>query len=155
MASTSYSNNNNNAGISITRPPIFDGVNFSYWKNRMMIWICSQDQRIWNVIEEGNYIPTKKDTQKVGDVDVEKEIPKTKKEYTEDDWKRIAFNYKAINFLHYGLNQDDYLKISTCTTAKEIWDKLVITFEGTDHVKKSKISTLTREYQLFKMQEGE
>ncbi|MED6153888.1 hypothetical protein PIB30_106403, partial [Stylosanthes scabra] len=25
----------------------------------------------------------------------------------------------------------------------------------TDHVKKSKISTLTREYQLFKMQEGE
>ncbi|MED6199509.1 hypothetical protein PIB30_076582, partial [Stylosanthes scabra] len=51
MASTSFSNNNNE-GISITRPPIFDGVNFSYWKNRMMIWICSQDSRIWDVIEE-------------------------------------------------------------------------------------------------------
>ncbi|MED6202536.1 hypothetical protein PIB30_106587 [Stylosanthes scabra] len=54
--STSYSNDNNNEGISITRPPIFDGVNFSYWKNRMMIWICSQDSRIWDVIEEGNYV---------------------------------------------------------------------------------------------------
>ncbi|MED6199296.1 hypothetical protein PIB30_074670 [Stylosanthes scabra] len=72
MASTSFSNNNNE-GISITRPPIFDGVNFSYWKNRMMIWICSQDSRIWDVIEEGNYIPTKKTTQKVDGKDVEKE----------------------------------------------------------------------------------
>ncbi|MED6154062.1 hypothetical protein PIB30_108327, partial [Stylosanthes scabra] len=84
----------------------------------------------------GNYVPTRKTTQKVDDKDVEKEVPKTKKEYTEDDWKKIAFNFKAINFLHYGLNQDDYMKISTCTTAKEILDKLVITFEGTDHVKK-------------------
>ncbi|MED6191016.1 hypothetical protein PIB30_111884, partial [Stylosanthes scabra] len=84
--------------------------------NRMMIWICSQDSRIWDVIEEGNYIPTKKTTQKVDGKDVEKEVPKTKKEYNEDDWKKIAFNFKAINFLHYGLNQDDYMKISTCTT---------------------------------------
>ncbi|MED6190544.1 hypothetical protein PIB30_106908, partial [Stylosanthes scabra] len=61
----------------------------------------SQDSRIWDVIEEGNYIPTKKTTQKVDDKDVEKEVPKTKKEYTEDDWKKIAFNFKAINFLHY------------------------------------------------------
>ncbi|MED6203312.1 hypothetical protein PIB30_114258, partial [Stylosanthes scabra] len=86
MASTSFSNNNNE-GISITR-----------LTNRMMIWICSQDSRIWDVIKEGNYIPTKKTTQKVDDKDVEKEVPKTKKEYTEDDWKKIAFNFKAINF---------------------------------------------------------
>ncbi|MED6117360.1 hypothetical protein PIB30_109301, partial [Stylosanthes scabra] len=68
-------------------------------------------------------------TQKVDGKDVEKKVPKTKKEYNEDDWKKIAFNFKAINFLHYGLNQNDYLKISTCKTAKEIWDKLVIIFE--------------------------
>ncbi|MED6227337.1 hypothetical protein PIB30_112543, partial [Stylosanthes scabra] len=67
----------------------------------MMIWICFQDSRIWDVIEEGNYIPTKKTTQKVDGKDVEKEVSKTKKEYNEDDWKKIAFNFKAINFLHY------------------------------------------------------
>ncbi|MED6166477.1 hypothetical protein PIB30_109714, partial [Stylosanthes scabra] len=67
----------------------------------MMIWICSQDSRIWDVIEEGNYVPTKVTSQKVDGKDVEREILKTKKEYTEEDWKKAAFNFKAINFLHY------------------------------------------------------
>ncbi|RYR25719.1 hypothetical protein Ahy_B02g059691 [Arachis hypogaea] len=38
-------------------------------------------------------------------------------------------NDKAINFIHCALNEHDYMKISTCETAKEIWDKLQITYE--------------------------
>ncbi|MED6203110.1 hypothetical protein PIB30_112405, partial [Stylosanthes scabra] len=54
----------------------------------MMIWVCSQDSRIWDVIEEENYVPTKVTSQKVDGKDVEQEILKTKKEYTEEDWKK-------------------------------------------------------------------
>ncbi|MED6128164.1 hypothetical protein PIB30_094991, partial [Stylosanthes scabra] len=36
---------------------------------------------------------------------------------------------KAINFLHYALTQDVYMKISSCKSAKEIWDKLKVTYE--------------------------
>ncbi|MED6179131.1 hypothetical protein PIB30_114288, partial [Stylosanthes scabra] len=36
---------------------------------------------------------------------------------------------KAINFLHCALTQDVYMKISSCKSAKEIWDKLKITYE--------------------------
>ncbi|MED6189835.1 hypothetical protein PIB30_099895 [Stylosanthes scabra] len=50
MASTSFNNNNNNEGLSTTRPPLFNGTNYSYWKNKMRIWIRAQDIRIWKVL---------------------------------------------------------------------------------------------------------
>ncbi|MED6107464.1 hypothetical protein PIB30_014315 [Stylosanthes scabra] len=49
MASTSF-NNNNNEGLSTTRPPLFNGTNYSYWKNKMRIWIRAQDVRIWKLL---------------------------------------------------------------------------------------------------------
>ena len=39
--------------------------------------------------------------------------------------------------------------------AKEIWDKLKVTHEETTQVKKSKISLLSNQYEMFKMQSNE
>ena len=39
--------------------------------------------------------------------------------------------------------------------AKEIWDKLEMTYEGTTKVKEVQISSLVNEYELFKMAEDE
>ncbi|KAK2450268.1 rust resistance kinase Lr10 [Trifolium repens] len=50
---------------------------------------------------------------------------------------------------------DEFFRISTCETAKEIWDALVETHEGTADVKRSKLNTLSQEYELFRMQPGE
>ena len=99
-------------GQSSHRPPLLDGTNYAYWKTRMTFWIKSQDERIWEVIEEGNYVPKKQETSKVGTIDVTSEVIKTKAEWTEDDYRRIAFNNKAINFLHCAILQNDYMKIS-------------------------------------------
>ncbi|VFQ70619.1 unnamed protein product [Cuscuta campestris] len=44
---------------------------------------------------------------------------------------------------------------SCCTTAKEMWDKLEVTYEGTDQVREAKIDFLTQEYEMFRMKEGE
>lgn len=158
MAGTStsiHATNEYMEGHSTVRPPLFDGTNYSYWKNRMRIWIRSQDRRIWKIVEEGDFIPTKKTTQKVDSKDVEIEVPKTEDEWNDEDWKKASLNDKAINFLHCALSQGDYMKISTCTTAKEIWDKLCVTYEGTSHVKQSKINRLLHEYEIFKMKEEE
>ncbi|VFQ82080.1 unnamed protein product [Cuscuta campestris] len=62
---------------------------------------------------------------------------------------------KAINMLYCAVNPDDYRKISCCTTAKEMWDKLEVTYEGTDQVREAKIDFLTQEYEMFQMKEGE
>ena len=42
-----------------------------------------------------------------------------------------------------------------CSTAKEIWDKLEVTYEGTSRVKESQINLLITQYEVFKMDESE
>ncbi|XP_047264086.1 uncharacterized protein LOC124896565 [Capsicum annuum] len=54
-----------------------------------------------------------------------------------------------------GIGLDEYNRISSCATAKEIWDTLQEVHEGTSQVKKSNIDVLNRKYKLFRMKEGE
>ncbi|VFQ89691.1 unnamed protein product [Cuscuta campestris] len=134
-------------GQSTSRPPLFDGTNYSYWKERMRIYIRSTNFQLWLVIKNGEEIPMKK----VG----ETTVPKTKNEFDAEDIKKIENYAKAINMLYCTVNPDDYQKISCCTTDKEMWDKLEVTYEGTDQVREAKIDFLTQEYEMFRMKEGE
>ncbi|VFQ91265.1 unnamed protein product [Cuscuta campestris] len=111
------------------------------------ICIRSTNFQLWLVIKNGKETPMKK----VG----EKLVPKTEDEFDAEDIKKVENYAKAINMLYFAVNPDDYCKISCCTTAKEIWDKLEVTYEGTDQVQEAKIDFLTQEYEMFKMKEGE
>ncbi|VFQ96793.1 unnamed protein product [Cuscuta campestris] len=132
-------------GQSTSRPPLFDGTNYSYWKERMRIYIRSTNFQLWLVIKNGEEIPVKK----VG----ETMVPKTEDEFDAEDIKKIENYAKAINMLYCAVNPDDYRKISCCTTDKEMWDKLEVTYEGTDQVREAKIDFLTQEYEMFRMKE--
>ncbi|VFQ82097.1 unnamed protein product [Cuscuta campestris] len=134
-------------GQSTSRPPLFDGTNYSYWKERMRIYIRSTNFQLWLVIKNGEQIPMKK----VG----ETTVPKTEDEFDAEDIKKVENYAKAMNMLYCAVNPDDYRKISCCTTAKEMWDKLEVTYEGTDQVREAKIDFLTQEYEMFRMKEGE
>ena len=57
--------------------------------------------------------------------------PKIRSEWTEAEIKKVQVNYKAINTLYCALNPTEFNCISTSKTAKEIWDKLKVTHEGT------------------------
>ncbi|VFQ88282.1 unnamed protein product [Cuscuta campestris] len=93
-----------NEGQSTTRPPLFDGTNYSYWKERMRIFIQSNDYKLWLIVKNGCGVPMKK----VGEVNV----PKTEEEFTDEDCKKMELNAKAINMIYCGVNADDYRKIS-------------------------------------------
>ncbi|EOY17398.1 Uncharacterized protein TCM_036560 [Theobroma cacao] len=82
-------------------------------------------------------------------------IPNPKAEWTEAETKKVQTNFKAINTLHYALTPTKFNKVSSCTTAKQVWDKLRIIHEGTSQVKESKIAFLTHNYEMFKMEPGE
>ena len=43
------------------------------------------------------------------------------------------------------------MQVSTCSTDKEIWDRLCLTYKGTSEVKETRINTLLTEYELFRM----
>ncbi|VFQ86002.1 unnamed protein product [Cuscuta campestris] len=113
----------------------------------MRIFIQSNNFLLWRIIKNGEEVPMKK----VG----ETTVAKTEDEYDAQDIKKIENNAKAINILYCAVNPDDYRKISCCSTAKDMWDKLEITYEGTNQVREAKIDFLTHEYELFRMKENE
>ena len=67
----------------------------------------------------------------------------------------MQVNFKAINTFHCALNPIKFNQISTCKMAKEIWDKLKVTYEGTIQVNESKIALLSNQYEMFKMKSNE
>ena len=50
---------------------------------------------------------------------------------------------------------EEYENISCCKTAKKLWDKLKMTYEGTEKVNQTHVSLLAYDYELFKMKDGE
>ena len=50
-------------GYSCSRPPLFYGTNFSYWKTLMKIFVIDQDMELWDFITKGPEVPMKKDAQ--------------------------------------------------------------------------------------------
>ncbi|VFQ76179.1 unnamed protein product [Cuscuta campestris] len=134
-------------GQSTSRPPLFDGTNYTYWKEWMRIYIRSTNFELWLVIKNGEEMPMKK----VG----EKLVPKTEDEFDAEDVKKVENYAKAINMLYCAVNPVDYRKISCCTIAKEMWDKLEVTYKGTAQVWEAKIDFLMQEYEMFMMKEGE
>jgi len=53
------------------------------------------------------------------------------------------------------LNSDEFFRISQCALAKEMWDTLELTHEGTNDVKRARKHTLIQEYEMFRMLKGE
>ena len=45
--------------------------------------------------------------------------------------------------------------MSTCISAKEMWDKLELIYEGTLEVKETKANLLITEYEMFRMRNDE
>ena len=50
---------------------------------------------------------------------------------------------------------NEYFRVSNYKNAKEMWDTLQVTHEGTTCVKRSRINTLTHEYELFIINQNE
>ena len=46
-------------GASQTRPPLFNGKYYGWWKNRMMDHLIGENPDLWGVILDGPTIPMK------------------------------------------------------------------------------------------------
>ena len=122
-------------GASINRPPYFNGDCYAYWKIKMKIFIQSQDLDVWDAIENGAFVPT---------IEIEgTRQAKPRKEWTDEEKKRVQFDLRAKNILTSALGYDEFFRISNCTSAKDMWDTLEVTHEGTNEVKRARLNTLT------------
>ncbi|KAG9450347.1 hypothetical protein H6P81_010312 [Aristolochia fimbriata] len=120
-------------GASNTRPPLLDGSNYSYWKAKMQIYIKAQDEKAWKTIEKGWRLPTKL----VGEGDDEKIVEKPDTEWIEEEEKLSNCNSKALNAIFGGVDEEQFRRISACTTAQEAWKILEVHYEGTESVRVS------------------
>ncbi|XP_070013378.1 uncharacterized protein [Nicotiana sylvestris] len=134
-------------GASQVRPPYFNGQYFSYWKIRMENFAKAYDVKVWRVIKKGNY-PLPAATPPLAD-------PEDIDSYTKEQMEVVQVNNKSRNLLHNAISGEEYEKISSCDTSKEMWDMLEVTYEGTDKIKETYINLLVHDYKLFSMKEGE
>jgi len=115
-------------GAFVHRPPMFCRVNYQFWKVRMKIFIESIDRGIWNAIVNGPYILVFV----VNGISVAKQFD----ELTANGNKRVQYDCVAKNIITSALNLDEIFRVSQCSYAKEMWDILEVTHEGTTDVKR-------------------
>ena len=75
------------------------------------------------------------------------------------DWndakiKVANFNSRALNALFSIVTNEEFEKISSTETAKDAWNILQTTYEGTKVVKDSKFQRLTTSFEEIKMDGG-
>jgi len=63
--------------------------------------------------------------------DKREEVDKPKDQYTAFDWDKLTKNSRAKYILYNDLDAIEYNKISACDIAKQIYNKLIVTYEGT------------------------
>ncbi|CAI8589973.1 unnamed protein product [Vicia faba] len=101
---------------SISEPPYYNGNDSTEWKKSMMIFIKSVDFKLWLVIKNGPKVPKKT-------INGE-EFDKSEDEYNDDDMKMVEQEARAKHILGCALNPDDRKRVSSCNTAKEMWEEV-------------------------------
>ena len=91
-------------GQSLIIPPLFDGTNYAYWKVCMKTFLQSLDEKVWQVMEIGWTEPKEALT-----------------DWDDAKIKATNFNSKALNTLFSSVTNEEFKKISSTETAKEVW----------------------------------
>src|SRR5215471_8921865 len=138
MAHFASSSSSQIEGQSTTRLPYFNGTNYGYWKARMQIYLMQDASLMKAILKETKLVDmTKMET------------------WTIEDSQNMEVNAKAMNTLICALSPEEFNRVSTFKTSKEMWDKLQVTHEGTNQVKETKINILIHDYELFSIKENE
>ena len=123
---------------SLNAPPYFDDSNYAFWKVQMRAFLCLIDEAVWDAVE----------------------IDWTRPEVAKSTWDNAALaasnaNSKALSAIFYGVSPDEFHRISHITIAKEAWQILETTYEGTKKVKDTKLQMLTTWFEELRMGEDE
>jgi hypothetical protein len=74
---------------------------------------------------------------------------------SKDDKLKFSFNAKDMNVILSGLAEAKFVKAMHLETTKEMWDKLIGSYEGNDKVKDSKIQAYRVQFEQLKLKEDE
>nr|KYP32045.1 Retrovirus-related Pol polyprotein from transposon TNT 1-94 [Cajanus cajan] len=117
--------------------PILNDKNYDRWRIQMNAIFGFQE--VSEVVHDGYQV--------VGDgaTDAQKSIFKESKKK----------DCKALFLIHQCVDDANFEKISGAATAKEAWDSLEKSYEGAEKIKKVKLQTMRRQYELMQMEESD
>jgi hypothetical protein len=103
---------------------------------RMKTYLMYLGTKVWNIVVDGYKIPTSLPTDEAG-----------KKNYYDN-----AIN---MNSIQGGLAETKFVKVMQLDSIKEIWDKLVNSYDGDEKVKLAKLQALRIQFESLRMSEDE
>nr|GEV88017.1 DUF4219 domain-containing protein/UBN2 domain-containing protein [Tanacetum cinerariifolium] len=136
-------------GKFMQRPPLFESDGFIYWKNRFETSVKSKDLDLWHVITYGDFPPIQYNPKSTKDETVSFD------KQNDDLKKKLAKNNEAKMVIYNALPRKEYERIFICKTVKEIWDSLLITYQGNIQVKDNEIDLFVQQYEQFTISEEE
>jgi hypothetical protein len=105
---------------------VFNGEDFSYWKNRTRNYLLNQGRAIWEIVQEA-YV-----------------ILAALNNATQGELQRYENNYKAINLITTALGRIVYDRGAHLKTAHDVWLKLCNTYESSSEIKSSRRDAYNR-----------
>ena len=114
----------------------------------MIAFLKFMDNKAWKVILKGWNHPIMKE--KDGN-----ESLKPEEDWSKEEDELYLGNSKALNALFNGMDKNVFRLINSCNVAKDAWEILKTTHEGTSKVKMSILQILTTRFENLKMNDDE
>ncbi|GAU31479.1 hypothetical protein TSUD_386430 [Trifolium subterraneum] len=108
--------------------PILNGKNYDTWCKQMKVVFGFQD--VWDLVQSG--------------VEPITDASKLKKK-----------DYKALFIIHQCVSPDNFERVGDAISSKEAWDNLEKAYGGATKVKKVRLQTYKRQFELLQMEEKE
>ena len=149
-------NISNNIG-STTRVPILYTQDYEVWAHHFEDYVVGSEDNgylIWEAIILGPFVHSETNT-----------IVKTQKDYNklvtdvqkmpQDEKDKILCNVKAMRMIRFALQSDTFRLVGSCTTAKEIWDRLKELYSTDEDLEHSIQTLLLSEFGVFEQKPEE
>ncbi|XP_047306304.1 uncharacterized protein LOC124909695 [Impatiens glandulifera] len=134
---------------------MFSNEDYDDWKIRMQAHLAAHNDDMWCVITDGPIKILKVSTTTTTTEGALEMKEKPIYEWTVEDKRKANLDNVTKDILYKTLDKNMFSKIKSCSTAKEIWNKLTQLCEGNDQTKENKLMVVTQKFDSIKMRHRE
>lgn len=129
---------------------ILYGTKYDYWKEQLVAFIKSMDNKTWKGDIKGWEYPVMNEKYGKATADL-----KPEEDWSKEEDELALGNSKALNSLFNGVDKNIFRLINICIVAKDTLEILITTQEGKFKVKMSRLQLITTIFENLKMKDDE
>jgi hypothetical protein len=119
-----------------SKPPLFDGTCYDYWKRKIKMYLDSISDQVWDVTESDFVILDPNNL-------------------ANNDKANKQCNTMTLNTIYNAIDSKVFEQIKDCDRASEVWKRLEEIYEGTPAVKSVKLYIFKDKLTSFKVKDDE